>query len=341
MDTVRYNSIGLQVYSYFNINTFFHANWQSITSTISSIRDSSDADTTIAGDAEHYRGLCKEMLKKQVFLGQFIEKKFVRSIEAYRDLIEVDSSEAAMFGRLLGFVSSRLLRTTQLEHTWIGISLRESATPAQQRWAVWTQLPDGLAFGEYLFKVKTISFKPNEIYLKLKVVHDRDGSENPISAPSAQANIQIEDVVNALNQLYVDAKVGFESVWSARTQLTFLGVLVAIKNCLKYGAAALLLLGAFIFEAIPSIGRFTLRFSAELRKFLVVLSPFLMGVLHLANNAVGGFYILLAMIWRDSVNGLAARREQHQRQRDAPKREMIDHRPYSEREKWFLNQEES
>lgn len=301
-----------------------------MTSTVSSSRDS-DADSTLSVDAEQYRALCKDIVKKQVFLGQFTDKKFVPCIEDYRDVIVVDASEASLFGRQLGFVSSRLLQTTGADNkkTWIGISLIESATPAEQHWTLWTQLPEGLPFGEYLFKVKTISYKPNEIYLKLKVVYDRDGSENPPSSP-AQANIQMEDVINYLGQLGSDVKRGLEKIWSTRHQITVWTVLITAKNCLKYLIAALLIFLAFLFESIPSIGRFALRASHEIRAFIVVLTPIFNGFIRLVNNIFGGFFILLAMIWRDSVNGIAARRQTN----NDPPRNMIDNTPHWKRPAW-------
>lgn len=249
------------------------------------------------------------------------------SIEGYRDVIVVDSSEANLFGRLLGYVSSRLLKTTQADSTWIGISLRESSTPSDQHWTIWTQLPDGLAFGEYHFKVKTISFKPNEIYLKLKIVYDRDGSEqHPTLSP--QSDVRMEDIMNTLGQLGADIKQRLETIWSTRNQITLMSSLLSIKNCLKYSIAALLMCIAFLFEIIPSIGRFALLMSHEIRAYIIVLTPIFQGFYRLANNIVGGFYILLAMIWRDTVNGIAARRVKNE-----PRRNMLGTSPHNWQQK--------
>lgn len=257
------------------------------------------------------------MLKKQVFLGNFTEKKFVPSIHAYRDLVVVDASEATIFGRLLGFVNSRLLQMTNTNSTWIGISLAESDAPSNQCWTVWTQLPDGLAFGEYLFKVKTISFKPNEIYLKIKIVYDRDGNEKP-ATPQPKIDLQIEDITNYLRQIFVDVKNGTHSMWKQRRPITLLGVLVFLKNIVKYAFVAVLILGAFMFQSVGAIGRFSMTLGDESRKFIRVLMPLLLGLVDLANKTVGGFYILIAMIWRDTMNGIAAGRG------DPPRRRAID-----------------
>lgn len=287
----------------------------------SSTRDSDTDSTVTSTGAEQYRALCKDMVKKQVFLGQFTEKKFVPSLKAYRDLITVDASESTLFGRLLGFVSTRLLHTIDNRSTWIGISMAE----ASQCWTILTQLPDGLAFGEYLFKVKTISFKPNEISLKLKIVYDRDGNEKPIT-PQPPADLQLEDVMIFIRQLSADVTSRVQTLWADRQHITVLGTFIFLKNIVKYTAVTVLILGAFLFQAIGAIGRFSMTFGDESRKFIRVLMPLLLGLVDLANKMVGGFYILIAMIWRDTMNGLAAGR------RPPPTgRMMVDSVPYQQR----------
>lgn len=52
----------------------------------------------------------------------------------------------------------------------------------------------------------------------------------------------------------------------------------------------------------------------EFSKLMHVMMPFLLRCLDLINKAIGGFYILIAMVWRDSIgSNRAALRQSPQR----------------------------
>lgn len=71
--------------------------------------------------------------------------------------------------------------------------------------------------------------------------------------------------------------------------------------------------------AIKFLGLFTLRFMEELSKLMHVMMPFLLRCLDLVNKAIGGFYILIAMVWRDSIgSGRASRQSPHRNEAIMP-----------------------
>lgn len=54
-------------------------------------------------------------------------------------------------------------------------------------------------------------------------------------------------------------------------------------------------------KIIKYLGIFTIKLIERTTWLAHVLTPFAMGVLDLISKIVGGFYLLIAMIWRDSV----------------------------------------
>uniref|UniRef100_A0A7G3B7R5 Uncharacterized protein n=2 Tax=Lutzomyia longipalpis TaxID=7200 RepID=A0A7G3B7R5_LUTLO len=56
------------------------------------------------------------------------------------------------------------------------------------------------------------------------------------------------------------------------------------------------------FHAVRAIGEFGLRFMAETRRCFNTLMPLFLGIIDFFTKIVGGFYMLIAMIWRDSIN---------------------------------------
>lgn len=53
-----------------------------------------------------------------------------------------------------------------------------------------------------------------------------------------------------------------------------------------------------LLKSLQFLGDFTIRLFREVNNFVHVTTPFLMGILDLISKIIGGFYILIAMMWR-------------------------------------------
>lgn len=87
-------------------------------------------------------------------------------------------------------------------------------------------------------------------------------------------------------------------------QITAANIIAAIK----FMALIVVLVAGGLVHSIKYLGDFTLKFMHETSKLLRAITPMGMGALNVFSKIVGGFYILLAMMWRDTVGGGGARR---------------------------------
>lgn len=69
----------------------------------------------------------------------------------------------------------------------------------------------------------------------------------------------------------------------------------------KYVSVLIVTLITSSLYAVKYLGFFTLHFMAQSRELIRVMTPILMQLIDLLNKVIGGFFILLAMIWRDCV----------------------------------------
>lgn len=90
-------------------------------------------------------------------------------------------------------------------------------------------------------------------------------------------------------------------------QITTANIIAAIK----FLALIVVLVAVGSVHSIKYLGDFTLKFMHESSKLLRAVTPFAISALNVFSKIVGGFYILLAMMWRDTVGGGGARRGGH------------------------------
>lgn len=82
-------------------------------------------------------------------------------------------------------------------------------------------------------------------------------------------------------------------------QITAANMVAAVK-CI---ALIVVLAASSLVHGVKYLGEFTLKFMHETSKLVRAMTPFLMGTLNMCNKIIGGFYILVAMMWRDVFGG--------------------------------------
>lgn len=58
-----------------------------------------------------------------------------------------------------------------------------------------------------------------------------------------------------------------------------------------------------LFKVIKWLGEFTIRFMQEFTKFVKAVMPLLLALVELVQKTIGGFYLLLAMMWQSWKTG--------------------------------------
>ncbi|XP_017466859.1 PREDICTED: uncharacterized protein LOC108359488 [Rhagoletis zephyria] len=72
-----------------------------------------------------------------------------------------------------------------------------------------------------------------------------------------------------------------------------------IKGFLQFLGLVVVSLLTGSFEAIKYLGTFALHFMFEFTRFTHIMTPIILKLIEMATKIVGGFYVLLAMIWKD------------------------------------------
>lgn len=269
---------------------------------------------------------CKQMLKTRIFLGHFKEKRYANDINVYRDLIVINPNETE-FSHDIEIVRNRITNFYKTKSIWFGYTstkLDDVLSPAPH--CIWTDLDASIPFGHYWFQVKTLRFKDDEVMIKLKVLRPLRKSDKTIdeqthifssvSSPSTAADGQSENVDSNDEQQSFDKTlkiagsfIEFIEMWwndLSKTILHGLSVHCTAENtiyCIKYLSILIVALITSAFYAVKYLGFFTIHFMAQSRELIRVMTPIIIQLLDLLNKIIGGFFILLAMIWRDCIGG--------------------------------------
>lgn len=242
--------------------------------------------------------LYKHLLKNRVFLGHFQEKRYVEGLNTYKDLVVLGIDERE-------FCVDVQRVTTQIRNEcgpdiWVGFTGPDvvGAPAGHCIWATIKATEPSVTFGQYWFQIKTIRFKDREIEIQLKILRSAETSE---ASTSLSALITEELPKVEWGKLLISWKDAVN-----QTLYTFLQEQVTATNIvatLKFiGILAFVVIGGLL-QSIKFIGEFTLRFMHEISKLIHVMTPMMMSILDMMQKIIGGFYMLLAMMWRDTIGG--------------------------------------
>uniref|UniRef100_A0A1B0AA51 Uncharacterized protein n=1 Tax=Glossina pallidipes TaxID=7398 RepID=A0A1B0AA51_GLOPL len=276
--------------------------------------------------------LCKHLLKSRLFRGFYEQRRYVEQVQTYRDIVSLQRTEKDL-EKLLRDVSQKLqmFYLSQNQRMWIGVTnsgaIGVSQYPGQTLdICIWVEL-DELAFGQYWFTIKTVKFRENEVMLKLKTVRPvefeiaekpslstRNLSQSiPLIDNSTVATESRDPPMESSDPIQVSKPVEWQDFqllfrqwgFSIRGSIyEFMAHDISKKN-IKNLMRFLILLSVSLFSALlmtlKFIGIFTIRFMFELSRLAHVLTPTILKIIDVFNKIIGGFYILLAMIWKDAV----------------------------------------
>lgn len=246
------------------------------------------------------------MLKTRIFLGHYQEKRFVAGVKAYRDLIVVSPTENEIV-RDLEIVRNRIIsalgKTQPL--LWVGYT-HSGMIGAPSGSCIWTELSESMPFGEYWFQIKTVHFRDNEVVIKLKMLRPMHSVEKK-STPNLQKAAVPDNEVgfsNSIGSMFTDTasqlignfSMNSSMMWLQSKKITSKNVGDSFKILFLVLVAVLTALVQFI----RHLGEFTIRFMEVITKLVHVLMPLLLRCVDLLGKIIGGWYILIALMWRDT-----------------------------------------
>jgi len=249
-----------------------------------------------------------------LFSGWYTERRWIEAVERYRDSVTVDPVES----KVIRQVNYAIRKSGKIlpENSFIGLS------NVDDECRLFLSLgPGGAggeashAFGHYWFHIRGVSFiqglgfnvevgvvrpyvtSDNQSCWKCKQREKLEEETEPVKIDSVQAALgDMRTRLVAMSKDLMTEAWDPSSWWaSLRPLLTPTNFVAAIKFLL------VLLLAAFtaLIAGGKQVANWSLKAIHELAFLVDRSTPFALGALNMLSKVVGGFYVLLAMIWRD------------------------------------------
>lgn len=240
----------------------------------------------------------KELIKSRIFLGRYLERRLVDERIGYRDIVLLSAAEQELKKDLLE--AQHYLRSVFPNVQWIGIT--DGASIGYSGICLWTEI-DNQPFGAFWFQIRSIKFRDAEIILTLKCIRYITETflelEPILTGSTTKAAVQKSSTTDskvALSESYSEMIATLKSALSIRNVKEFITFICAFVIAVFTGSTAF----------INFVGNFVLALIREISIFVKNSTPLLLGFLDFMSKIVGGFYILVAMIFKPSNSGVPA-----------------------------------
>uniref|UniRef100_A0A336M1X3 CSON006823 protein n=1 Tax=Culicoides sonorensis TaxID=179676 RepID=A0A336M1X3_CULSO len=256
---------------------------------------------------ERIQSEIKLKLKSRIFLGTYEKRVFVSDINDYRSVVILSPSETELSMDLMDV--SRILNKYYKDTKYFFGFSTENKSIIQTTGLLYVDELDDEPFGHFWFQIKSIKFKNSEVKLKLKVLRSVGESDyNSSTNTSTFKNNMVSRTLDENSLESIEWNVILTSwVESASASIKrFLYYDINVQNIKKtINNITLLILGlvACSLQFVKYVGIFTLQFMAELSRLIHVCMPLFFGVLDLFSRIIGGLFIFMTMLWKDSIGG--------------------------------------
>ncbi|XP_023937385.2 uncharacterized protein LOC112045446 [Bicyclus anynana] len=227
----------------------------------------------------------KSLLKTRIFLGRYLERLLADQRIGYRDIVKLSPAETDLKRDLLDAQSK--LRSVFSGTHWIGITDSEAAGHSSGI-CLWTEI-ENQPFGVFWFQIKSVKFRDFEVIIQLKCLrHITDAfmEVEPIVLGRAEKPT-IESTLNDTAKVVISSTKSIFTLDGLKDGVTFIFVfIIAVFT------------GSNAF--VQFLGNFVLALVREMSNLVTKSTPLLLGCLDFLSKIVGGFYILIAMIFKPS-----------------------------------------
>lgn len=256
----------------------------------------------------------KEKLKSRIFLGTFKEKSFVPEINDYRNVIILSPAETELSMDLVEF-RRRINKFYKNPPCWFGFSTGDKSV-VETTGTLYVDDLDDIPFGHFWFQIRTVRFKPEEVKLKLRVLRQVIDADFNSSKMSSVSNTTTDITRSSLNQstssAFTTESIDWSEIFTTWADSTsqnvkeFLYYKVNRENLKKaFHLMTLFTIALTVgaIEFVKYVGNFSIRLMTEFSRLLHVCTPLFLGVLELFSRIIGGLFIFLTMLWKDSIGG--------------------------------------
>ncbi|CAO1404068.1 unnamed protein product [Diamesa serratosioi] len=264
----------------------------------------------------------KSILKGKIFIGQYISKQRCDTLQSYRDLIVVKSSAEPdlikCLKKTISVLHENFGKHIQTNHIFVGISsVPNSLMSAEpEDYSIWTELGDGsstLPFGKYWFSIKSVKFREREIQIRLKIVRpvaDTDEKQTFTEKLKA-ATSQNSDGTKKSSKEGTDSEIekwkALFNFWKREISEFVVWILSisinfhTIKEALRFISLLIVSLFAGSTTIVKYLGIFGIQLVEKTTWLIHACTPIALSIIDLFSKIVGGLFLLLAMIWRDTA----------------------------------------
>ncbi|XP_063701344.1 uncharacterized protein LOC134831529 [Culicoides brevitarsis] len=251
---------------------------------------------------ETFQSGIKEKLRSRIFLGSFEKKSYISAISDYRNVILLGASETELLSDLVA-VRREIEKFYKNSPHWIGFEVIDATTGT-----LYIDQLEDVPFGTFWFQIKTVRFKDGEVKLKLKILRKVESSETSFDRSTSKS----------LNNDSTNSTATWKEIfdlWLESANVNIKNLLLhkfTVENCIKFmQMVPLVMISIFIggFHLIQFVGDFCVRMMPELTRLVHACTPIFFGILDLISRIIGGFFILISMIWKDSIGGGAKPRQ--------------------------------
>ncbi|XP_058807714.1 uncharacterized protein LOC131673616 [Phymastichus coffea] len=206
------------------------------------------------------------LIQNKIFLGRYTEKRYVESLQSYRDIIVIESSEDI----IPNLMKSKEILETYSNKKWIGIS-RDLQNSESNDCLIWTYV-NNVPIGKHWFQLSAIRFESREILLEIQHIQPYRLPDKSILC-SDDPDFPKFDI----NQIFT-----YENVCEA----------------IKFSAIVFMALFTFAVEAVKFVLKWSIELSYVIVNLVHVCTPICLGMLEFLTKCVGGFYWMVYVIFR-------------------------------------------
>ncbi|XP_021933071.1 uncharacterized protein LOC110836299 isoform X2 [Zootermopsis nevadensis] len=248
----------------------------------------------------------KQLLINRVFQGYYEERRFVESLSSYRDVVLISTLEYDL-KKDLDTVIKRLEKFYKFSKVWVGITGPDFIGAPLQH-ALWVKLQN-LAFGHYWFQIRRVKFvEGREMIIHLNCLRHIDvGSRNVKMSESETVENAFQGApqpvpANNYNSVMNDKiKQNFRDIKEEITaNVASVVTLHNIKGAVCFMSVFIAACITGFFHIIGYVGDYTIKFMREFSIFIQASTPIFLAMIDFFSKCVGGFYLLIAMLWRGS-----------------------------------------
>ncbi|CAL4124739.1 unnamed protein product, partial [Meganyctiphanes norvegica] len=248
----------------------------------------------------------QQNLGGQIFSGWIEERKWIDSIGGYRDVVQVDEWEIEI-NRHIKAITTSIPGVTE-GTKWINVTGPSEKEPCC---CLWVLMPAPPTPGHYWFQVANITVEPLfglRIFLRMiRNIHAHDGETK--EARQRRRELLTKNTPEAV----VEGFGQQVELWVDKIRSTDLKAVLAtvgktltfhnIKETIRFTIVLLVTIVVGLVHFGKEAWFFSVRFMHEAGVFMRNVTPFFQSLLRFVEKLIGGFYVLVAMVYRDIRHG--------------------------------------